>query len=150
LAGLAIYEAKQQAGTLPRDVDARYLLGIVRNVSHKDEGQLITEALLRLHLEARDLMLSHLAQALGQLRAATTDPDELLRAMIKNAMEADRQLDRLFWLGVAAELILSCPQVEQADLVRAASRRIHANFVVPYSDRLAAVRVLTRKVVPLG
>ena len=149
LAGIAIYEGKAKATTLPHDVDARYMLGIIRNVSNKDEGQLITEALIRLRLEARDIMLEHLAKARQQLLSTTSDRDERLRAMIDRAMESERQLDRIFWLEAAAEQIGERPKAEHSDLVRAASRRIHATFAVPYSDRLAAVRVLTRKVVPL-
>ena len=149
LAGLAIYQAKSKASTLPHDVDSRYLLGIIRNVSNKDEGQLITEALIRLRLEARDIMLEHLAKARQQLLSTIADPDDRLRAMIDHSMESERQLDRIFWLEAAAEQIGERPEAEHSDLVRAASRRIHATFAVPYSDRLAAVRVLTRKVVPL-
>jgi hypothetical protein len=149
LAGIAIYESKVRASTLPPDVDVRYLLGIIRNVSDTDEGQLITEALIRLRLEARDIMLEHLARARQHLETSTTDPDDLLRAMLGRAMDADRQLDRTFWLEALAEAIVARPQAEHADLLRAASRRIHTSFAVPYCDRLAAVRTLTRKVIPL-
>jgi hypothetical protein len=149
LAGIAIYEGKAEAKTLPPDVDARYLFGIIRNVSNKDEGQLITEALIRLRLEARDIMLEHLAKARGQLISAITDPDELLRAMLDRAMDSDRQLDRIFWLEAAAEAILQRPEADHPRLIRTASRRIHATFSVPKRDRLSAVRTLTRKVIPL-
>jgi hypothetical protein len=149
VAGIAIYEAKADAKTLPPDVDSRYLLGIIRNVSEKDEAQLITEALIRLRLEARDIMLDHLVKARDQLLSTTTDTKELLRAMIDNAMAAERQLDRTFWLETTANLICDQPEAKHADLLRSASRRIHATFAVPQPDRLAAVRTLTRKVLPL-
>jgi transposase InsO family protein len=150
LAGIAIYEGKQKAGTLPPEVDARYLLAIVRNVTNKDEGLRITDELLRLRLEARDLMLGHLTSAREQLEARCASFGELLRAVIEQAMSSSRQLDRLFWLDVAAEMIVTRPEEDRARLLRGASRRIHAVFEVAYDDRLAAVRVLTRKVVPLG
>ena len=37
-AGVAIFRAKQQRGTLPDGVDARYLIGIARHVHLEDEG----------------------------------------------------------------------------------------------------------------
>ena len=45
--GIATYEAKQRRGTLPEGADARYLLGIVRNLHHTHEADAIREALLR-------------------------------------------------------------------------------------------------------
>lgn len=35
--GVALYEAKKQAGTLPEGVDVRYLWGIVKNVARERE-----------------------------------------------------------------------------------------------------------------
>lgn len=149
LAGIAIFGGKQKTATLPPGVDARYLLGIIRNVSNKDEGQLITEELIRLRLEARDIMLEHLAKERDQLLSAVADHDGRLRAMLDRAMASERQLDRLFWLESVADSIAARPQTEHAELLRAASQRIHATFAVPYGDRLAAVRMLARKVIPL-
>jgi hypothetical protein len=149
LNGIAIYEGKAKADTLPPDVDARYLFGIIKNVSNKDEGQLITDALKRLRLEARDFMLEHLTEAKDELLSTITDPNERLWVMLDRAMGAERQLDRIFWLEAAAEAIRHRPEAEHSDMVRRASRRIHATFSVPYEDRLAAVRTLARKVFPL-
>jgi hypothetical protein len=46
---------KRTAGTLPDGVDARYLLGIVRNVHHRHEAEPITEALIRERLSHRGM-----------------------------------------------------------------------------------------------
>jgi hypothetical protein len=116
---------------LPPDVDARYLLGIVRNISQTDEGQAVTEALLRIRLEARDAMLARLVAARQNLLASTSDFDSLLRAATDRAMAAFRSLDRLFWFDSAAALIVDHDDQRRADHVRTASRRIHANFSVP-------------------
>ena len=150
LSGLATYEAKIKAKTLPPDAGARYLLGIVRNVSNTDEGQFLTEALLRLRLEARDLLLEPLVQARTRVCATTADPGDRLRAMIESAMNVDRQLDRLFWLDAAAETIFESPEAGRSELVRIASRRIHGAFTVPFAERQSALRALVRKVVPLS
>jgi hypothetical protein len=132
LAAIATFEGKRIACTLPPGVDARYLLGIVRNISQTNEGQAITEELLRIRLEARDTMLDRLVAARQALLASTSDVDSLLRATIDRAMGAHRNLDRLFWLESAASLILEQDDDRHADLVRAASRRIHAYFAVSY------------------
>ena len=150
LAAIATYEGKRNSGNLPPGVDARYLFGIVRNISQTDEGQAITEALLRIRVEARDVMLSRLFEARDALLASTTNPDSLLRAAINNSMGAHRNLDRLFWLELAAKLIIERDAAHHADLVRSASRRIHACFAVPYWERLAAVRFLAKRVVSLA
>lgn len=149
LGGIAVFEGKGDAGTLPAGADARYLLGIVRHIAEKEEGQSITEALLRVRLESRDVMLALLVEASQELLASVPEPSERLRAVLDKAMMTDRQLDRLFWLDVAADLIVDQGPANRAELVRSASRRIYAAFAVPYWDRQAAVRFLARKVVPL-
>ena len=150
LAAIATFEAKKTKNTLPPDVDARYLLGIVRNISQTDEGQAITEALLRIRLEARDRMLAQLVSAREALLASSSDSDSLIRAAIDRAMGARRNLDRLFWLELAARLIADREPPLHAALVRNASRRIHSFFAVPYWDRLTAARFLAERVIPLA
>ena len=58
-----IFVAKGRVCTLPPGVDARYLLGIVRNLSDEREGIAIAEELLRARLDARDRMLAPLVHA---------------------------------------------------------------------------------------
>jgi hypothetical protein len=149
LAAIATFEAKANAGTLPQDVGARYLFGIVKNISNKDEGMRITEALLRLRSDARDLVLDPLLEAHRQLLDSQPDHLSLLRSILDNATAASRQLERIFWLEQAAKGILDRPPDEHIDLLRKASRRIHATFAIPYSERLAAFRFVARKVLPL-
>jgi hypothetical protein len=150
LAAIATIEGKREAGTLPPGVDARYLYGIVRNITDKDEGQHITAALLRVRIEARDVMLNRLVDARDELSSSGAEPSEILRATLDRAMSADRRLDQLFWLDLAANLIRDHDAANHTDLVRSASRRIHAAFAVPYWDRLAAVRFLAQQVVSLA
>jgi hypothetical protein len=44
---IASFSGKRTADTLPDGVDARYLLGIVRNLHHRHQIEPITEALIR-------------------------------------------------------------------------------------------------------
>lgn len=68
LAGLATFDGKRAAGTLPPEVGPRYLLGIVRNIAQQDEGLAIADALWRTRLDARDRALL----ALDAQRRATS------------------------------------------------------------------------------
>jgi len=90
-----------------------------------------------------------LVEARRKLLQSTTSVEHQLRSMISRAMDSDRQLERQYWLDSAADLIGDQPPEQHGALVRSASRRIHACFSVAYDNRLAAVRLLSRKVVPV-
>jgi hypothetical protein len=146
--GIAVFEGKRNRGTLPDEVDARYLLGIVRNLDHRHESDAITEALIRARLEARDILLQALVVERDEIMQC--DVDTALLTLVDRALESDRAIDRSFWLQAAAELIGSRPPTDQPDLYREAARRIHATFAVPTRDRSAAVQNLARLVWPLS
>lgn len=150
LSGLATFEGRHRAGSLPEGVDARYLLGIVKNIAQQDEGLHITEALLRLRLDAQDQMLAALRQNRDALLNLNADPIDAIKAMTDHAFKADRQIDRLFWLGAVADLIRRQHHTRHSALLRFASRRIHASFAVPYRDRQEAVRFICSRVIPLA
>jgi hypothetical protein len=147
--GIAIFEAKRSAKTLPEGVDARYLLGIVRNIGDEREGIAIAEALLRARLHARDRLLAPLVYARDAARASAAAAGELVLRFVDHALAAERRLDRFFWLISAADIISLGPNVYAAPLVRAAARRIHATHSVSYRERLDAARFLVAKVAPL-
>ena len=149
--GIAIYEGRLHAGTLPRDLDAgRYLLGIVRNVSQQDEGLQITAALLRVRLEAQDLLLEPLRRTLDSVLNFATDPIATLKTLTNLALEADRRIDRLFWLQAIVDHIQQQHGSRHAALLRFFSQRIYACFAVPYPDRQRAVRFVITKLTPLS
>ena len=150
LNAIAIFEGRRDAGTLPADLDGgRYLLGIVRNVSETDEGLKITEALLRVRLDAQDRLLRPLTQTLDQLLQLHTDPIYCLKALVDRALDADRQLDRLFWLTAVAQHIQRQQSSRQNELVKFVSRRIHARFSLNIRDRQWFVRFIVTRVVPV-
>ena len=147
LEGLAIFNVKRRMGTLPAGVDARYLLGIVRNIDDQREGVAIAEELLRLRLDARDRLLAPLVTARDAARDGTPDvPTRVLR-FVDLALAADRGIDRSFWLCAAAAE-LGAAEIPRLALVVA--RRIHATHRVPRRERDEAVRVVLGKVTPLG
>jgi len=147
--GIATFEAKRHARTLPEGATGRYLLGIVRNIAQQDEGLRITEALVQARLEAKDYLLAPLRTALDAILRAVAEPQVVLNSLLSRIFTADRQLDRLFWLNAVAEHICSQPQAQHAQLLRTVARRIHATFAIPYRERQQAVRFLANRVLQL-
>lgn len=145
--GLAVFEGKKKAGTLPDGVDARYLRGIVKNLAEEREGWEIAEALLRERLLARDAMLEHLGRQRDLLEEDADDPEDLVKGYAAKAIQATRGIDRTFWLLAAADVISDEPAEEHRRLLRLAARRIGASYATPSKERQAAVRLLFAKVV---
>ncbi|MBW2735767.1 MAG: hypothetical protein JRH20_25555 [Deltaproteobacteria bacterium] len=150
--GIAIFVGKQSAGTLPRDVDARYLLGIVRNVAAKREGECITEAMLELRTQARDRALAALDLERKSVCAASRTDRDVIADCVLCALGGDREMDRIFWLGALAATIglRGLTSKQRRWLVRVASQHIHATFRVSPRERQDAVRFVTDRIVPLN
>lgn len=149
--GIAIFEGKHAAGSLPRDLDVpgRYLLGIVRNTAEQREGALICEAMLRARLEAQDALLAPLVQRRNVLEKDTAVAPEAVVRFVDSALDTDRYLDRLFWLSAAGDLIRHAPASDQPTLFRLGARRINAASRVSYRERLKATRWLAHTGLPL-
>ncbi|HET8932756.1 MAG TPA: hypothetical protein VFN67_04915 [Polyangiales bacterium] len=145
--GLAIFEGKQRRNTLPAGIDARYLLGIVRNVHHVHEGDAILQALLRERIEARDRLLSGLLSRRDKI-FAQADIDQRLNALTSQLCKTDRELDRHFWIDAIA-LVAPVPQDERQDFARRCARRIDACFALCSRERHRIVRTLLRRLWPL-
>jgi hypothetical protein len=146
---IAIFDGKRRAGTLPDDVDARYLLGIVKNVHHVHEAQPITEALIRERLAARDRFLEPLVLERDALLAAHRDVGVTLVALVDRLVRAERTLDRCVWLDAAASLVAPCEHDQRIALARRAARRVHAAFHLAPHDRDRLERSLLRRLWPL-
>jgi hypothetical protein len=146
IAGLAIFDAKSRTGTLPDGVDARYLLGIVRNVADKAEGEHIARTMLDLRLEVRDRMLTPLRAERDAL-CAGDDPARVSDLCVDRALATPSVLARMFWLDSLAAFLRSRPLDMQRDELLRAARRIHATFAVSTRERGDAVRVLAEQLV---
>lgn len=146
---IAIFEGKLHKGTLPESADARYLLGIVKNLAHVHEADAITLALIKERVALRDHWLGHLEQQKNAALALPREPNAALRDLIDRALAADRMIDRFFWLDSTANLLRAQPTDLHQDLFRSLARRIHAHFVLSPRDRSAIERRLARLVCPL-
>jgi hypothetical protein len=149
LAGIATYTAKFGARTLPPGADARYLLGIVRNIAHEDEGWQMARELWRARLLERDRALQRLQDDADRL-AEDQDPEPLVKSYVDRALATSRRGDRLFWLTAVADVLNAEPEPHLAEpLFRLAARRISATHAVDQRERLAAIRFLAANVVQI-
>lgn len=150
LEGIAVFEGKKRAGTLPEGVDGRYLRGIVKNLAEEREGWEIAEVLLRERLAAQDAMLKHLGRAQEKIEDDAEDAEELVKRYVAKAMGATRGIDRTFWLLATADVIREEDAGQHRTMLRLAARRIHATYAVAHQERLAATRLLFAKVLPVA
>jgi hypothetical protein len=148
---IAIFAGKRTAGNLPDGVDARYLLGIVRNVHHVHEAEPITEALIRERLAARDRLLAPLVHERDALLAAGgSDVGETLIALVDRLVRAEHTIDHHVWLDAAADLVAPIAHDERIALAQRAARRIHTAFRISPHDRARLERALLRRLWPLA
>ena len=147
---IAIFSGKRTAGTLPDGVDARYLLGIVRNLHHRHEAEPITEALIRERLSARDRFLAPLVAKRDAILAANgNDVGAALIALVDRLAAAECTIDRHVWLDAAADLVAPHPPDVRIALAKRAARRLHASFELSTRDRAHLERALLRRLWPL-
>jgi len=147
---IAIFSGKRTAGTLPDGVDARYLLGIARNLHHRHEAEPITEALIRERLSARDRFLAPLVAERDAILAANrNDVGAALIALVDRIAVAECTIDRHVWLDAAADLVAPHPPDVRIALAKRAARRIHTTFEVSTRDRAYLERALLRRLWPL-
>lgn len=146
---IAIFCAKHERGTLPAGADARYLLGIVRNIHHVHEADAITDALLRERLAARDRFLAPLVEQRDAIIAGSAAGTTQLDAMIDKLLGAERSIDRLFWIDAVRALLATRAEHERLAQARRAQRRIHATFGLRTAERHRLARMLLRRLWPL-
>lgn len=148
VSGIAIYRAKKCANTLPEGVDARYLLGIVKNVSAKTEGEFLAEELFDQRTAMRDRILAPLIAERDALRAAG-NLDLTIATCVDHALAIPTSLERSFWLTALADVIAAEPEEARRKLFLSAGRRIEATFAVAPSERHDALRYLAERLIPL-
>lgn len=146
--GIWIFAAKRRANTLPEGVDARYLLGIVKNVAAQTEGEILAECLYRGRIEARDHFLAPLR---AEREALRTEPDVLhvLLVCVANAMATTSNLERCFWLDALVETLREQPPADREKRFLHVAHLIEATFAVGPRERHDAVRYVADRLVPV-
>ena len=147
--GIAIFEGKQRAGTLPEGADARYLKGIVRNLASENEAWQIAEVLWRERQAAQDQIFGTLQDQLEAVEDCDFEPEALIKAYVERAGRSQSNLDRFFWLTAAADVIEDQDDDVQRSLFRLAARRMTAMHAVHARDRNKGIRFLAARLWPL-
>ncbi len=147
--GIAIFEAKQRAGTLPERADVRYMLGIIRNVADQQELWELGEALWVERTATRDSIANALQRQRADLDAAHPSRRGRLVSYVDQALATDARIERAFWLDAAARCITEASADQHEGLYRQAARRITAAYAVSARDRADAIRFLADRVMPL-
>jgi len=148
--GIAIVEGKRRAGTLPDGVDARYLLGVTRNVAEEREGWEISLALWEERRRARDAALDAAERERARIDDLRDAPEDRLHAYVDRALRSPRRIDRFFWLIASADVIHAEEPEAREPLFRLAARRISATFAVPHRERVAAIRFVAARILPIA
>ena len=148
--GIAIYTAKGKAGSLPEGVDARYLLGIVRNLAEQNESWELSRALWDQRVAAQDEIVERLEGQRERIEERTSDDEEALVTYIDRALQTASRLQRFFWLNVAGDLITLDEEQHHQRLFRICARRISNTHKVSLRERHAAMRFLAAQVRPLN
>jgi len=146
---IATFDGKRRAQTLPEGADARYLLGIARNIAEVREGREIALALWRERRTAQDRALDPAERERNRLEEADICMEERIASFADLALRTTRRLDRFFWLTAIADTVLEQDSAEHRPLFLLAARRIHATFSVPHKLRLEATRFLAASIRPL-
>lgn len=144
--GIAIFEGKKKAGSLPEGADARYLRGIVKNVAQEREAWQIAVALLEERRRARDLTVIHLQRQRDALDEEVDNFEDLVKSYVDKAMACQRRIDQTFWLLAVADTI---QEASDQQLLKLAARRISGTYSVDHRQRLAAIRLLFAKALPI-
>lgn len=147
--GIAIFQARWRAGTLPDGVDARYLLGIVKNLAEEREVWEIALALWEARVAAGDRIAQQLGRQRQHIEDDVDNPAARLATYVDLALQSRARLERFFWLAAAADVIRDQAPTDREPLFRLTARRISATHAVPHRDRLTAIRFLAAKTLPL-
>ena len=126
--GLAVFQAKQELGTLPPDADhGRYLGGIIRQLHTKLELERIGVHLLEQRIRLRDLTIESLRRTAYQLRAQL--PVETLpEAYVDQALDAAFTVDFRFWGQAAANALSVFAAAQRPQIYSLLCKRIGASF----------------------
>ncbi len=149
--GVAIFAGKRRAGTLPDGVDARYLLGIVKNVTAKTEGELIAKELWEERMRARDFFLVPLrAERERLLTERAREPELAIGDCADHALSTDVIFERSFWLETIVTIIRAQPEDTREELFLTATRYLESSFDLPPTERHDAVRFVAERLLDLG
>ena len=134
LEAIAIFRAKKAAGRFPQDFPERYFLGIARNVAEREEDHAVYHELLRLRVEAHDLLLHPLLDERAQLRRITP-PCDYLVALLEQLRLASATVDRRFWIDEFVRTVWAMNPTNRFLQGPWLARKVASLFSLPRQDR---------------
>ncbi|MFL5344427.1 MAG: hypothetical protein ACJ8AT_06525 [Hyalangium sp.] len=149
LAGMAAYEGKLTAGTLPAEAAGAYLIGIVRSIAKHDEGLHIADALWSVHSRAREVLEEVLEARTRTVATHAMASTEGLDSAIDEAMAASNPCERRLWISAVGRAMRGLERDQKAKSYYRAIRRIHSFLSIPYMQRFEAVRLLAAEMLPV-
>jgi hypothetical protein len=144
---IASFEGRSRAHTLPENADARYLLGIAKNIAIEREAWEIAIALWEERVAARDRIAVDMKDTQTLLAITHQEPQRLITAYVDQALKNQSRIEAFFWLTATADVITE--QHDRSASFKLAARRISATMRAPHRQRIAALRFLAAKVLPI-
>jgi hypothetical protein len=149
LAGLATYEGKCTAGTLPAEAAGAFLIGIVRSIAKHDKDLHIADALWSVHTLAREVLDEALEARTRTVATQAAMSTEGLDLAINAAMAVNNPCERRLWLSAVGRAMRGLEMDQKAKSYHRAIRRIHSFLSIPYIQRFEAIRLLAAEMLPI-
>jgi hypothetical protein len=151
LTGIAIFDAKNTQGRLPKDcLPDRYLGGIIRNSDELQFLELMGRKLLALRLSVSDKQLTPLRTEASDINAAADGPADRTCAFVDRALHADSTLAFRFWSSRAIDAMGDLPDSEVPAMSAHVRRLIAASFRVDFRRRERFLADLLAAAVPVA
>lgn len=148
--GISIFGAKRDKKTLPPDADARYLLGIVRNVAEEEELIALSQKAIEVNEQVRELIFKALRAEREVIERDNADLRPRATAFALRALTAERNIDRQFFEEVLGELLLAAPEGERRPLYDHVTRMIAATYRVDARLRQNLILALSGRIRPIA
>lgn len=154
--GMAIYAGKWEAGTIPRNAGARYLLGIMSKLRNTREGICIASRLLDLRCLTNTPWYAALTERHSYIQRTCPVPRMRLQGVLDSAMAARSNYEVAFWLDAAVEYILKGgSSTRRLGAHEIASYQYCARYILSASgwrhhERLTLIRELAARLVPIA
>lgn len=140
---VAIYAAKQAAGTLPVDAGLRYFGGIVRNVQHERELEAFEAELVRLIESRGQLLADYLARQAASFASRDWAPQ--LAAIVDQLLAVSIPAAQTFWRRRLAAAAAAVPQPLRSSIRAWLCERIRRRFGVSKKHRRQLIDLVVRE-----
>jgi phage-related baseplate assembly protein len=148
--GIAVFGAKLDKRTLPQDVDARYLLGIVRNVAEEEELIALSQKVLEVNGQVRDLIFKALRTERDVIERDHVDARPRAIAFALRALTAERNIDRQFFEELLGQLLLAVADEERRPLYDHVTRMIATTYRVDARRRQSLILAIGSRLQPIA